>query len=120
MIMEKVPLYRIAHARSGDKGSSSNIGVISYTPSGYAFLFRYLTAELVHAYFSSLKPSRTIRYELPNLEALNFVIEGILDGGGSRSLRFDSQGKALGQALLEMIIEVPAGLVFTMQRGHYE
>lgn len=97
-------LRDIAYARSGDKGSSSNIGVIAYDAAGYEFLRDYLTAEKVQAYFAPLGVTSTLRYELPNLEALNFVLKGVLAGGGSRSLRIDAQGKALGQALLEMPI----------------
>src|SRR5215510_2631681 len=92
----------IAHARSGDKGSSANIGVIAYTTTGYSFLQHALTEECVAEYFKPLGPTKVTRYELPNLEALNFLLEGILAGGGSRSLRVDAQGKALGQAILEM------------------
>lgn len=95
-------LRDIAYARSGDKGSNANIGVIAYDIKGYEYLVENLTAEIVHAYFKPLGVISTIRYELPNLLALNFVLMGILDGGGSRSLRVDSQGKTLGQALLEM------------------
>jgi hypothetical protein len=100
-------LYDIAYARSGDKGSNSNIGVIAYTQTGYSYLCDYLSEEKVKLYFESLKPSQVKRYELPNLRALNFVLQDILGGGGSRSLRIDSQGKALGQALLEMPIDIP-------------
>jgi hypothetical protein len=104
--MVLVPLYTIAYARSGDKGRNANIGVIAYTSQGYQFLVEYLTADKVHQYFEKLGVSSTKRYELPNLEALNFVLYGLLGEGGSRSLRFDAQGKALGQALLQMPIEI--------------
>ena len=99
-------LKHIAYARSGDKGSSSNIGVIAHTPDGFEFLKHYLTADKVKAHFSSLGVIAATRYELPNLLAFNFVLEGILDGGGSRSLRLDAQGKALGQKLLEMPVDI--------------
>lgn len=95
-------LRDIAYARSGDKGSNANIGVIARQPEFYPFLKEFLTEERVHDYFSSLGVQKTVRYELPNLEALNFVLYGILQGGGSRSTRVDSQGKALGQILLEI------------------
>jgi hypothetical protein len=111
MIQEKVHLYRIAHARSGDKGSSANIGVIAYTQEGYDFLEKTLTAVAVNDYFIALGVKETVRYELPNLLAFNFVLKGVLDGGGSRSLRVDPQGKALGQALLEMELLVPESLM---------
>lgn len=105
MTVQKIPLKKFAYARSGDKGSSANIGVIAYTPEGFDFLLRYLTKDKVNAYFMPLGVISTVRYELPNLLALNFVLEGVLAGGGSRSLRIDAQGKALGQALLEMMVE---------------
>lgn len=92
----------IAHARSGDKGSSANVGVIAYAEAGFSFLKQALTADLVADYFKPLGPTNVTRYELPNLGALNFLLEGVLAGGGSRSLRIDAQGKALGQAILEL------------------
>ena len=98
-------LRDVAYARSGDKGSSVNIGVIAYDEEGYQFLLSYLTKERVGEYFKSLGVLNTKRYELPNLLALNFVLEGALDGGRSRSLRIDSQGKVLGQAILEMEVK---------------
>lgn len=109
--MPRIKLERIAYARSGDKGSSANVGVIAYTNAGYNFLRDHLQADLVHSFFLKLKPSKTIRYELPNLAAFNFVLQDVLAGGGSRSLRVDAQGKALGQALLQMELEVPEGLL---------
>lgn len=105
--MPTIRLGKIAYARSGDKGAGANVGVIAHTADGFAFLRRTLTAERVEAFFSHATPGRVIRYELPNLLALNFVLPTILDGGGSVSLRVDAQGKALGQAILEMPIEVP-------------
>lgn len=97
-----ISLAFLAYSRSGDKGSSSNIGVIAYTTRGYDFLQTHLSTSKVGAFFQALHPIKIKRYELPNLLAFNFVLEGVLDGGGSRSLRLDSQGKALGQAILEM------------------
>ena len=107
MSKETIPLRYIAYARSGDKGNSANIGVIAYNSAGYAFLVNYLTPKRVVDFFKPLGLNSIKRYELPNLEALNFVLGGSLAGGGSRSLRIDSQGKALGQAILEMPIEIP-------------
>lgn len=92
----------IAYARSGDKGTGANIGILAHDEAGYARLERELTAERVAAYFAPMKPGSVKRYELPNLLALNFVLPEILAGGGSRSLRIDAQGKALGQVLVEM------------------
>lgn len=104
--MSKITLREIAYARSGDKGAGANIGVIAYTRDGYAFLCDRLSADVVEKFFASLQPGRVTRYELPNLAALNFILPMILSGGGSVSLRIDAQGKALGQALLEMKIDV--------------
>jgi methylglutaconyl-CoA hydratase len=103
-----VRLGEIAHARSGDKGSDANIGVIAYTPAGYAHIRDALTADRVREFLAPMGLSAVERYELPNLGALNFVVRGILAGGGSRSPRIDPQGKTLGQALLEMHIPAPA------------
>jgi len=101
------PLSDLAHARSGDKGSGANIGVIARTPSAYAILCRHLTASRVAEFFAALGPGDVVRYELPNLHALNFVLPAVLgEGGGALSLRSDAQGKALGQALLRMEIEL--------------
>ncbi len=114
--MITVPLYTIAYARSGDKGAHANIGVIAYNALGFSFLQKELTAERVDAYFKPLGVTKTIRYELTNLEAFNFMLHNILDGGGSRSLRLDSQGKALGQALLQMPVEVPQEILEKIKR----
>jgi hypothetical protein len=100
-------LRDIAYARSGDKGAGSNIGVIAFSPRGYEFLREHLSAARVETFFAALNPGQVVRYELPNLGALNFILPAVLDGGGSVSLRIDAQGKALGQAILEMSIEVP-------------
>lgn len=104
-------LGRIAHARSGDKGSNANVGVIAYTSAGYEALRTRLTSTVVQEYFRSLGTTQVVRYELPKLRAMNFVLQGILAPGGSMSLRVDAQGKALGQAILLMPIEIPQGLL---------
>lgn len=95
-------LRDIAYARSGDKGPHANIGLIAYDEKGYEWLCTHVTAEIVQEHFKILGSTKTSRYELPNLLALNFVLENVLEGGGSLSLRLDNQGKVLGQALLEM------------------
>jgi hypothetical protein len=109
--MPLIRLGQIAHARSGDKGASANVGVIARQPAAYDFLRDWLTAERVEAFFRPMHPTNVIRYELPNLGALNFLLIGILGSGGSTSLRIDAQGKALGQAILEMTVEAPAALI---------
>jgi hypothetical protein len=108
--MKTIRLGQIAIARSGDKGSSANVGVIARTPRAYEFLRDDLTAEKVEVFFRPLGVGKVIRYELPNLGALNFILPNILAGGGSVSMRIDAQGKALGQICLEMTIDVPDDL----------
>lgn len=109
-------LSDIAHGRSGDKGNHANVAVIAYTPGGFAWLREHLTAERVAAYFAPLKPSRVERYEAANVLGLNFVLYDVLDGGASRSLRIDSQGKALALALLQMPIELSDAEFQAMRR----
>jgi hypothetical protein len=103
----QVALSTIAHGRSGDKGNHANVAVIAYTGEGFAWLREHLTAESVADYFAPLKPSRVLRYEAPNLHALNFVLYDVLAGGASRSLRIDTQGKTLALALLAMPVQLP-------------
>lgn len=102
-----IPLRQIAFARSGDKGSSANIAVFGRSPEAYAWLRDHLSAGVVEAYFRPLGLGKVTRYDVPNLEAVNFVLEGVLGGGGSRSLRIDAQGKTLGMALLELPVDYP-------------
>jgi hypothetical protein len=101
----KIPLSRIAHARSGDKGDISNIGIIALADRYYPLLLREVTAEKVKLHFGSLVQGAVTRFELPNLGAINFVMEGALDGGGTISLRVDAQGKTFGAALLKLEVE---------------
>ncbi len=101
----KVPLARLAHCRSGDKGDVANIGVIANAPALYPVLVREVTAERVKAFFGEMVKGPVERFELPNLHALNFLMKEALDGGGTVSLRVDAQGKTLGAALLGMEIE---------------
>jgi len=102
----QIRLGEIAYARSGDKGSSANVGVIARTPEGFAFLRSCLSASRVENFFKPLGVGKVTRYELPNLGALNFLLPGVLAGGASRSLRTDAQGKTLGQAILEMKLTI--------------
>jgi hypothetical protein len=101
-------LADIAHGRSGDKGNHANVAILAYTPAGLTWLREHLTADAVAAYFRPLGPSHVVRYEAPNLLALNFVLYDVLAGGASRSLRADTQGKTLALALLQMAIPEPA------------
>lgn len=102
----RIPLSRIAHARSGDKGDTSNIGIIAFHPRHYPLLAREVTAERVKHFFGEMVKGKVERYELPNLGALNFLLHEALGGGGTLSLRIDAQGKTFGAALLRMEIEV--------------
>lgn len=107
----RIRLGEIAHARSGDKGSGATLGIIAYTKQGYDVLRDTLTAAAMEAYFKPMGAVGVKRYEVPNLHVLNFVLPEVLAGGGSRSLRLDAQGKAVGQVALEMTIDVPANRV---------
>ena len=100
-------LVEIAHARSGDKGDTANVGVIARDPKHYPALVRELTVERVAQHFAGMLTGGVERYELPNLNALNFLLHGALGGGGTISLKTDAQGKTLSTALLRMEIEVP-------------
>lgn len=95
-------LYDLAYGRSGDKGNIANISVIARSPEAYAEIKAKLTAERVKAHFGDLVRGQVIRYDLDNIEALNFVLYEALDGGGTRSLRIDGLGKSLAGALLYM------------------
>lgn len=106
----RVPLSRLAHTRSGDKGDTCNIGVIAWEERFYPILVQELTSERVKRHFGDLVAGDVERYELPNLGALNFLLHRALGGGGTVSLRTDAQGKTFGAALLALEIEAPAGL----------
>jgi hypothetical protein len=106
----KVPLSRIAHTRSGDKGDTCNIGVIALDERYYPVIVQQVTAQRVKQHFGGLVQGEVERFELPNLGALNFLLHESLGGGGTVSLRVDAQGKTFGAALLAMEIELPAGL----------
>jgi hypothetical protein len=103
----KVPLSRLAHARSGDKGDAANCGVIAYKQEYYPLLCEILTAERVKAHFAGICEGPVDRYELPNLWALNFVLHNTLGGGGTVSLKLDAQGKVIASAMLMMEVELP-------------
>jgi hypothetical protein len=99
----------LAHARSGDKGNTANVGLIALEPDLYPLLVRQVTAARVARHFRGMV-SRVERFELPNLNALNFLLHDALDGGGTISLKTDAQGKVYSTALLRMEIPVPAAL----------
>ena len=105
----RVPLIQIAHARSGDKGDTANIGLIACEARYYPILVREVTPERVKEHFRDLCCGAVECYELPNLGALNFLLHEALDGGGTVSLRVDAQGKTFGAGLLRMEIDVEEG-----------
>jgi hypothetical protein len=103
----KVLLRDLAHARSGDKGDTANVGLIALKPEYYPHLVDQVTAARVARHFRGLITGKVERYELPNLHALNFLLHGALDGGGTVSLKTDAQGKVFSTALLRMEIAAP-------------
>ena len=106
-----IRLDEIAHARSGDKGDASNVGLVAETPELYRILLEQVTAERVKEHFREVCRGPVQRYELPNILALNFILHDSLGGGGTESLKNDAQGKTHAQGLLQMEIEVPDALV---------
>jgi len=107
----RVPLFKIAIARSGDKGNSSNIGVTAKSAGLYDFLLENLTAPVVKEFFSKICLGEVTRYELPNLRSLNFILEHSLGGGGTETLITDAQGKVHGLGLLHLELDVPEELL---------
>jgi hypothetical protein len=103
----RVPLVAIAHARSGDKGDTANVGLIALKPEFYPILVKHVTAARVARHFKGMISGPVERFELPNLHALNFLLHGALDGGGTISLKTDAQGKVFSTALLRLELELP-------------
>ena len=103
----KILLLKLAHARSGDKGDTANVGIIALKDEFYPLLVREVTAETVKNHFGPMVKGEVERFELPNLGALNFLLHGSLGGGGTLSLMTDAQGKTFSTALLRMHIDVP-------------
>jgi hypothetical protein len=106
----KTQLYRIAHGRSGDKGDTVNVGVIALRPEFYPFIRELLTVERVKQHFGDLVGGDVERFELPNLNALNFLLHESLGGGGTVSLMTDAQGKTFSTAMLRMEVDLPDDL----------
>lgn len=106
-----VPLDRVAHARTGDKGDRSNIGVVAWHPELYPLLVAQLDEARIGAVFADRAPTRVTRHLLPRLSAMNVVIDGVLDGGVNDALNLDSHGKSLSFLLLDLPIEVPRALL---------
>jgi hypothetical protein len=103
----KVQLVKLAHARSGDKGDTANIGLIALREEIYPILVREVTAARVKEHFTGICKGEVERFELPNLRALNFLLHHSLGGGGTLSLMTDAQGKTFSTALLRMVIDIP-------------
>jgi len=102
----KIRLIDIAHGRSGDKGDAANIGIIAYDDKGYEIIKKHLTEEKVKEYFTGICFGDVKRWEMPNIRALNFLLNNTLGGGGTVSLKHDAQGKTLAAALLRMEINL--------------
>jgi hypothetical protein len=111
-----VPLWQLAHGRTGDKGNRSSISVIAWDPALYPLLLEQVTADSVARRFSHRQPSRVQRFELPHLHALNFVLDDALDGGVNDSLNLDSHGKALSFWLMDLPVSVPVALQPLLRR----
>ncbi len=105
--MKEVPLARIAHGRSGDKGDTVNCGIIARKPEYYSVIAGQITGERVKAHFGNFCKGTVTRYDLPKIAAFNFVLTQSLGGGGTASLRLDPQGKTYAAALMRMTVEVP-------------
>lgn len=109
--MAKIRLIEIAHGRSGDKGNASNVGIIARHPEVYPFIKKVLTAEVVKEHMKNVCLGNVERFELPNIGALNFILNDSLGGGGTVSLKLDAQGKTHAMLLLRMELEVPDDLI---------
>jgi len=109
--MTEVQLHGLAHARTGDKGNRLNVSLIAYEPALYPLLVQHVTESAVAALFAHRRPSAVTRYELPKIQALNFVLDDVLDGGVTQALNLDSHGKTLSFHLLGLRIPVPDDLV---------
>jgi hypothetical protein len=113
----RIRLIDIAHARSGDKGDTANVGVIARREEFYPILVKELTVERVRRHFEGIALGGVERYELPNLWALNFLLHGALGGGGTKSLKNDAQGKTLGSAMLRMELEIDEEITIERNRN---
>ncbi len=109
--MARVPLLKIAHARSGDKGNASNVGVIARHPDIYPFLKEKLTTNVVKEHMKNICKGEVERYEMANIQALNFILNDSLGGGGTVSLKLDAQGKTHASLILRMELDVPDELI---------
>jgi hypothetical protein len=110
-----VPLYRLAHGRTGDKGDRSNISIIAYDAALFDLLVQELSCERVAGVFALREPKAVARYLLPRLAAMNFVLDGVLDGGVNDALNLDAHGKALAFLLLDVAVDVPRSLTHLLR-----
>ncbi len=115
----QLPLYQLAHGRAGDKGNTSNISVIAWSPSCFELLVSQATEGKVAEWFGYRHPNKVTRYVLPKLLAMNFVLEGILDGGVNDALNLDTHGKGLSFWMMDMPIEVPQALAQQLSIKEY-
>jgi len=115
----ELPLYQLAHGRAGDKGNTSNISVIAWDSACFALLVEQLTEARVAQWFAYRHPTKVTRYVLPKLEAMNFVLEGVLDGGVNDALNLDTHGKGLSFWMLDLPITVPTALAATLEVKEY-
>ncbi|NIR46212.1 MAG: hypothetical protein GWN99_17430 [Gemmatimonadetes bacterium] len=113
----RVRLLQIAHARSGDKGDTANVGLIALKPEFYPVIIKEVTCDRVKEHFRSISQGPVECFELPNLRAMNFLLHNALGGGGTLSLRTDAQGKTLSAALLRMEVEIPDELAPLLEGG---
>ncbi|MBL8208263.1 MAG: hypothetical protein JNM09_28780 [Blastocatellia bacterium] len=114
-LTRQIELHRLAHSRTGDKGGTANISLSSYAPEYFPLLVEQMSEEAVHKLFRHRNPTSVRRYVLPQLGALNFVLEDVLDSGVNESLNLDSHGKTLSFLLLSLTIEVPTELVARLE-----
>ena len=107
----KIQLVKIAHARSGDKGDTVNVGVIALEPEYYEVIKQQVTVERVKEHYGEMVKGEVERFEMPNIGALNFLLHHALGGGGTETLKHDAQGKTFSTSMLRMMIEVPDDLI---------
>jgi hypothetical protein len=115
----ELPLYQLAHGRAGDKGNTSNISVIAWDSDCFALLVEQLTEARVAQWFAYRHPTKVTRHVLPKLEAMNFVLEGVLDGGVNDALNLDTHGKGLSFWMLDLPITVPTALAAKLEVKEY-
>jgi len=115
----ELPLYQLAHGRAGDKGNTSNISVIAWDSACFALLVEQLTEARVAQWFGYRHPTKVTRHVLPKLEAMNFVLEGVLDGGVNDALNLDTHGKGLSFWMLDLPITVPTALAAKLEVKEY-